>query len=63
MGKSLANGRVVVFNRGNAQGGSMDGRSNGLCSGEERFRPIVDPTPNLKVTYSNLKVGDLDTTY
>jgi hypothetical protein len=63
MGASFARGHVVVFSLWDSNGMSwMDGGNAGPCTSYDTGT-IENNSPNLKVTWSNVKYGDLDSTY
>jgi hypothetical protein len=63
MGASFARGHVVVFSLWDSNGMSwMDGGNAGPCTSYD-INSVERNTPNLKVTWSNVKYGDIDTTY
>nr|BAF57379.1 putative glycosyl hydrolase family7 [uncultured symbiotic protist of Neotermes koshunensis] len=62
--RSFVNGHVLVFSLWDSDGMSwLDGGNAGPCTGNERVAQIEDANPNAKVVWSNIKFGDIDTTY
>jgi hypothetical protein len=63
MGASFARGHVIVFSLWDSNGmGWMDGGNAGPCTSYDTGT-IEKTQPNLKVTWSSVKYGDLDSTY
>jgi cellulase len=63
MGDSLARGHVIVFSLWDSDGmGWMDGGNAGPCK-SYNVASVEASQPNLKVTWSNVKFGDIDSTY
>ncbi|KAK4555004.1 hypothetical protein LTR86_007770 [Recurvomyces mirabilis] len=67
MGKSLQSGMVFIMSIWNDQGGNMtwlDTGSAGPCTAEESGPAvIVKNDPSTSVVFSNIKWGDIDSTY
>ena len=67
MGESLARGMVLVFSIWNSPGDFMswlDGESNGPCNATAGDPArIVERTPDVSVTFSNIRWGDLGSTF
>ncbi|KAH8890637.1 putative endo-beta-1,4-glucanase celB [Thozetella sp. PMI_491] len=67
MGESLKRGMVLIFSIWNADDGFMgwlDQGNNGPCNATEGDpKNIKANTPGTSVTFSNIKWGDIDTTY
>nr|BAF57385.1 putative glycosyl hydrolase family7 [uncultured symbiotic protist of Neotermes koshunensis] len=63
MGASFQRGHVIVFSLWDGNGMSwMDGGNAGPCTSYD-VATIEKTRPNLKVTWSNVKFGDIDSTY
>jgi hypothetical protein len=63
VGQSFQRGHVIVFSLWDSAGmGWMDGGNSGPCKTYD-IATIEKTQPNLKVTWSNVKFGDLDSTY
>nr|BAF57392.1 putative glycosyl hydrolase family7 [uncultured symbiotic protist of Neotermes koshunensis] len=63
IGPSFARGHVVVFSLWDSNGMSwMDGGNAGPCT-SYNIDNVEKSSPNLKVTWSNIKYGDIDSTY
>nr|BAF57388.1 putative glycosyl hydrolase family7 [uncultured symbiotic protist of Neotermes koshunensis] len=63
MGTSFARGHVLVFSLWDGDGMSwMDGGNAGPCTSYSKAS-VEASRPNLKVTWSNIKFGDIDSTY
>nr|BAF57419.1 putative glycosyl hydrolase family7 [uncultured symbiotic protist of Mastotermes darwiniensis] len=63
MGASFQKGHVIVFSLWASDGMSwMDGGNAGTCK-SYNVASVKASQPNLKVTWSNLKFGDMDSTY
>lgn len=67
MGESLARGMVLVFSIWNSPGDFMswlDGGNNGPCNATEGDpKLIVVQNPNVSVTFSNIRWGDIGSTF
>jgi hypothetical protein len=65
MGASLKRGHVLVFALWDSTDGMawLDAKENGPCTGSETASVLRRQSPDATVTYSNLKFGDLDSTY
>jgi hypothetical protein len=63
MGKSFQRGHVVVFSLWDSNGMSwLDGGNAGSCTNYD-ISSIESQHPDLTVTWSNVKFGDIDSTY
>nr|BAB64553.1 endoglucanase 1 [Pseudotrichonympha grassii] len=63
MGASFKKGHVLVFSLWDSDGMNwMDGGNNGGCT-SYNINQLETSNPGLKVTWSNIKFGDLDSTY
>nr|BAB64563.2 endoglucanase 1 [Holomastigotoides mirabile] len=63
IGASFQRGHVVVFSLWDSDGMSwMDGGNAGPCT-SYNVATVESSQPNLKVTWSNVKFGDIDSTY
>nr|BAF57416.1 putative glycosyl hydrolase family7 [uncultured symbiotic protist of Mastotermes darwiniensis] len=63
MGNSFNKGHVIVFSLWDGDGMSwMDGGNAGSCT-SYNHNQVEATQPNLKVTWSNIKFGDIDSTY
>nr|BAF57426.1 putative glycosyl hydrolase family7 [uncultured symbiotic protist of Mastotermes darwiniensis] len=63
MGASFTRGHVLVFSLWDGDGMSwMDGGNAGPCTSYSHTQ-VEATSPNLKVTWSNIKFGDIDSTY
>jgi hypothetical protein len=64
MGRSFANGHVLCFSLWDSNDmGWLDAGEYGPCVGSQSKEVIEAQNPGMTVTYSNLKFGDIDTTY
>jgi cellulase len=67
MGKSLARGMVLIFSIWNSEGDFMtwlDSGNSGPCSTTEGDpKLIVDANPSVSVTFSNVKWGEIGSTF
>ncbi|KAK4153500.1 putative endo-beta-1,4-glucanase celB [Chaetomidium leptoderma] len=67
MGESLARGMVLIFSIWNSPGDFMswlDGENNGPCNATAGDpKQIVQQTPNVSVTFSNIRWGDIGSTF
>nr|BAF57380.1 putative glycosyl hydrolase family7 [uncultured symbiotic protist of Neotermes koshunensis] len=63
LGASFTKGHVIVFSLWDSDGMSwMDGGNAGPCT-SYNVKSVESSRPNLKVTWSNVKFGDIDSTY
>jgi len=67
MGASLARGMVLIFSIWNSPGDFMswlDSGNNGACNATEgNPKRIVELTPDVSVTFSNIRWGDIGSTF
>nr|BAF57398.1 putative glycosyl hydrolase family7 [uncultured symbiotic protist of Neotermes koshunensis] len=62
--RSFAQGYVIVFSLWDSNGMAwLDGGSAGPCTGNEQVEQFENANPNAHVVWSNIKYGDIDTTY